>query len=225
MPELAKYGVQTTFFFPLVTADSDDFLTGAAHAAGDSKIIKDGGAAANTTNGFVEEGVGWYSLTLTAAEMQAKRICISIIDQGSKAFIDQGILIQTHGHASASLVFDLDQATPDVNVAAMDDDVLTLDAAAGSFIAGVQSGLATSVEVDAVPTAAENAAALLKYDMSTVTGEAARSPLNALRFLRNKWSILTGTLTVTKEDDTATAWTAVLTQTAGAQPVTASDPA
>lgn len=65
---------------------------------------------------------------------------------------------------------------------------------------------------------------LLKRDMSALSGESARSPLNALRFLRNKWSISGSTLTVTKEDDTASAWTAVLTNTVGVNPVTASDP-
>ncbi len=75
-----------------------------------------------------------------------------------------------------------------------------------------------------VPTATENADALLKRDMSAITGEAARSPLNALRWLRNAWSISAGTLTVKKEDDTTTAWTSATTQAAG-DPVTASDPA
>ena len=67
--------------------------------------------------------------------------------------------------------------------------------------------------------------ALLKRDMSAVTGESARSPLNALRFLRNKWVASGGTLTVYKEDDTTSAWTSALTDTAGANPITASDPA
>jgi hypothetical protein len=67
--------------------------------------------------------------------------------------------------------------------------------------------------------------AILKRDMSAVTGESARSPLNALRLLRNLWQIVGGTLTVTKEDDATTAWTATLTATAGADPITKSDPA
>jgi hypothetical protein len=74
------------------------------------------------------------------------------------------------------------------------------------------------------PTATENADALLKRDMSAVTGEAARSPLNAFRFNRNKFTISGGTLTVYEEDDTTVAWTATITQTAG-DPVSASDPA
>ena len=75
-----------------------------------------------------------------------------------------------------------------------------------------------------VPTATENADALLKRDMSAVTGEAARSPLNALRWLRNKWSIAGGTLIVTKEDDSTAAWTSTIATTAS-DPVSSSDPA
>lgn len=67
--------------------------------------------------------------------------------------------------------------------------------------------------------------ALLTRDFSSVTGEAARSMLNALRFLRNKWSIAGNTLTVTKEDDAAAAWTATVTGDATANPIVSSDPA
>lgn len=75
----------------------------------------------------------------------------------------------------------------------------------------------------ATPTSLADA--LLNRDMSAVSDTNARSPLNALRILRNKWSIATGTLTVTKEDDTTSAWTAALTDDAAANPITASDPA
>lgn len=74
-------------------------------------------------------------------------------------------------------------------------------------------------------TANEIADALLKRDFSAVSGESARSALNALRFLRNKYSIDGTTLTVTKEDDSTSAWTSVLTTDAAADPVTGSDPA
>lgn len=56
---------------------------------------------------------------------------------------------------------------------------------------------------------------LLKRDLSAVTGEAARSALNALRMLRNRKSVNTGTNTVTvyKEDDSTSAFTIVYTGT------------
>jgi hypothetical protein len=80
--------------------------------------------------------------------------------------------------------------------------------------------------VDLTSTAQTAAAdALLKRDMSAVSGESDRSPLNALRLLRNKWTSSGGTLTVYEEDDTTSAWTASLTENASANPVTGSDPA
>ncbi len=79
--------------------------------------------------------------------------------------------------------------------------------------------------VGSVPTATQNADALLNRDMSAVSDTNARSPLNALRFLRNKWGVAAGTLTVTKEDDTTSAWTATVSTDAAAVPIIGSDPA
>ena len=76
-----------------------------------------------------------------------------------------------------------------------------------------------------IPTATQNADALLNRDMSAVSDTNARSPLNALRFLRNKWSISGTTLTVTKENDSTSAWTSEVATTPGADPVTGNDPA
>lgn len=69
--------------------------------------------------------------------------------------------------------------------------------------------------------------ALLDRDMSTGTDSGSttvRTPRQALRFLRNLWSIAAGTLTVMKEDDATTSWTGAATQTAG-NPVSSIDPA
>lgn len=84
---------------------------------------------------------------------------------------------------------------------------------------------AVTVTVNVYPTALNDIAdALLKRDWTQVTGEAARSMLNALRKLRNAWSISGTTLSVKKEDDSTNAWTEALTTTEGALPITASDP-
>lgn len=79
--------------------------------------------------------------------------------------------------------------------------------------------------IASLPTATQNADALLNRDMSAVSDTNARSPLNALRLLRNKWNSAAGTLTVRKEDDATTAWTSALTGDAAADPVVGSDPA
>jgi predicted Fe-Mo cluster-binding NifX family protein len=111
-----KYNTSTTIYFPLITAGSADFITTAAHASGDTQIIKDGGAPANTTNGFTHEGNGIYSLVLTATEMQAAKVQVTVIDQGTKAYSDQAIILATYGNASAEFAFDLSVATQSVNV-------------------------------------------------------------------------------------------------------------
>jgi len=122
-----KYGVETTIDFTLFETDGVDFKTDAAHAAGDSIIMKDEGAEANTTNGFVDEGNG-YSITLTAAEMQAARITVYLIDQSSpKVWLDTSLVVETYGNAAAQHAFDRDQATPDVNVAEISDDSTAAD--------------------------------------------------------------------------------------------------
>lgn len=118
MAELRKYGVATTILFPLITRDAVDFKTSAPLASGDIKISKDEGAFANTTTTTpTEEGQGWYSIPLTATEMQAARIMLSLIDQTNpKAWEDQAIVIDTYGHASAQHEFDLDLAVQDTNL-------------------------------------------------------------------------------------------------------------
>ena len=105
-----------------------------------------------------------------------------------------------------------------------------------------KTGYALTAAYDAAKTAAQagnamaltsgernsTADAILDRDMSTGTDSGTttvRTVRQALRFLRNKWAISAGTLTVYKEDDTASSWTSALTTTAGANPVTTSDPA
>jgi hypothetical protein len=70
-----------------------------------------------------------------------------------------------------------------------------------------------------------NADALLNRDMAAVSDTNARTPLNALRQLRNKWALSGSTLSIKKEDDSTEAWSAVVSTSAGADPVTGSDPA
>jgi hypothetical protein len=82
------------------------------------------------------------------------------------------------------------------------------------------------IESDAAAIETGNviADAILKRDWTAVSGEAARSVLNALRALRNKVSLSGSTLTVTEEDDSTEAWTATITTDSGADPITAVDP-
>jgi hypothetical protein len=97
----------------------------------------------------------------------------------------------------------------------------TVNLPASPAATGAQMDLTTAPNSTAL---AAIAAALLKLDWTTLTGEADRSMLNALRILRNKVSITDNVLTVTKENDTVTAWTATVTMDAAADPITGVDP-
>lgn len=93
------------------------------------------------------------------------------------------------------------------------------------LIDAILADTGTDGVVISAATANQIADALLKRDWNSVSGESARSALNALRLLRNKVSESGGTLTVTKEDDSTSAWTAAVTTNAAAEPITAIDPA
>lgn len=102
--------------------------------------------------------------------------------------------------------------------------------AAGSagFILGTNLDATVSSRSTATqgPTATVIADTLLDRDMSAVSDSNSRSPLNALRFLRNKWSMATdGTGTVFKENDATAAWTFTATGDSSATPITGNDPA
>lgn len=69
--------------------------------------------------------------------------------------------------------------------------------------------------------------ALLDRDMATGTDSGSptvRTVRQALRFLRNKWDVASGTLTVRKEDDVTASWTAVVSSSSTADAVTGLDP-
>jgi hypothetical protein len=94
---------------------------------------------------------------------------------------------------------------------------------AATFAAGAIDAAALAADAGA-----EIADAFLNRDMSTGTDSGSttvRTPRQALRFLRNKWDIAAGTLTVTKEDDSTASWTASVSSDASADPVIGTDPA
>jgi uncharacterized protein YdeI (BOF family) len=109
---LAKYGVQTSFRFAVIKSSSSDLAaTGDwTPATGDTKISKDGGNVANTSNNpSAVGGTGsvLWSITLTAAELQAAEVVIQIVDSATKTIEDQTLVIYTYGHASAKIQADL----------------------------------------------------------------------------------------------------------------------
>lgn len=119
----------------------------------------------------------------------------------------------------AAILTDTDATIPALITALNDFDPATDTVANVTAVASVAA--LSAAERNAI------ADALLTRDWTAVSGEAARSVLNALRFLRNKWAI-TGasnprTLTVYEEDDSTTAWDSSINTAAG-DPVSDSDP-
>jgi len=108
MEVLRKYGTATTILFPLIDRGAQDFeSTPVTHASGDTQLSKNEAAFANTANAFAHEGNGIYSLALTATEMEFARGVVTIIDQGTKEWEDQAIIITTYGGSSAQHPIDL----------------------------------------------------------------------------------------------------------------------
>jgi hypothetical protein len=94
---------------------------------------------------------------------------------------------------------------------------------------GITSGTfaANAIDAAAITAAAINKVAdgILDRDMATGTDSGGRTVRNAFRFLRNKHSVVGTTLTVFKEDDLTTAWTATVTTDGSAVAITGVDPA
>ncbi len=108
----------------------------------------------------------------------------------------------------------------DIAAVKSDTAAILLDTGTDGVVVNA-AGLAT----DAVNEIADG---ILNRDMSLGTDSGSttfRTMRQALRFLRNKWDVVAGTLTVRKEDDATASWTSTVTGTAGADPITGSDPA
>jgi hypothetical protein len=247
--ELRQYGVATTVYFPLIDKGATDLeSTPVTIASGDCKISKDGGAFANTTTAsFSHVAGGIYSIPLTATEMQAKQVILKIVDQtGTKEWEDQVIIITTINHASAEIptvaptaadvrsAVGLGSANLDTQLGAIDDyidtEVTAILSAVDTEVAAIKAKTdnlpsdpadASDIAalIDAIPTANENADALLKRDLDQVEASAAiHSPASAFLKLVSRFVASTG---VTYRTNGSTVhMTQTPTTNAGADPVT-----
>ena len=89
-------GVATTVNFPLYVLDGSALnATPATFATGDVQILKDEGAATNIGTLPTHEGNGVYSVPLTATEMTADRVAITIVDATEPAvWLDTVVLVE-----------------------------------------------------------------------------------------------------------------------------------
>lgn len=204
-----------------------EFISG--ETVTDTAYYKDGAGAWTSlaiTDTFSEIGsTGIYEIDLTAAEMNHDQVLIKLTSTNGA---DSMVLFQmfTNNVDDLSTV-----TTAQVNAecdTAISDAALATAAALATVDGNIDSILSdtgTDGVVISAATANQIADALLNRDFSSVSDTNARTALNALRFLRNAYSISGTTLTVTKEDDSTSAWTSTLTTNASADPVTGSDPA
>lgn len=183
MPYLAKYGVAFKVRIPDIKRSANDFANGTdwpTPAAGDSQISKDGGAFANTTNlialsqtmGSTRGGATW-EISLTATEMQAAEIVVMIVDASTKLVEDQTVTIQTYGHASAAMAFDLGTATvvassvTALGAGAINAAAISADTGLKIRSGTAQAGAASTITLDAGASATDS---LYKGAVVVVTG-------------------------------------------------------
>lgn len=208
--------------FPILDADGD-LVTGATSP--DSEVSKDGGTFTDCTNEATEIATssGMYYLDLTSTEMNADTVAIIVKTATAGAKTTPIVLYPVE--------------TGDIPV-----NVTAYGGTAGTFTSGKPTVLVTSgtgtgqlsitsgVVAASLSSSERNSAAdaILDRDMSTGADSGSttvRTVRQALRFLRNKWSLSGTTLTVCKEDDTTASWTSTVTTNASADPITANDPA
>lgn len=147
------------------------------------------------------------------------------------------VLTETAGQIAAAFKKFFDKASPTgtINslpdaVAGNNDGLLTCPTGnvlpTNSITAAAIATGAIGADALAADAGAEIADALLDRNMAAGIDSGGRTVRNALRPLRNKVDLTTpGTMSVKKEDDTTEAWSASITSDAGAEPITAIDPA
>jgi hypothetical protein len=109
---ISKYGVAVHVYIPMIKRGVVDFAVSAdwTPAAGDCKVSKDGGAAANVTNlptAITMGNTAMWDFSMTATEMQAAKVMVTIADSATKAVEDSMFIVWTHGNASAQYQVDL----------------------------------------------------------------------------------------------------------------------
>ena len=180
-------------------------------------VITAGTVGGSSVVGYV---IGSFSIEKRSAARPAQ-----VNTECDTALADVGLTTTVTGRIDASVSSRASQTSVDTIDDYVDTEVSAIKAKTDqlAFTGGTVNANATiSMSAGDLNNIAD---ALLKRDFSAVSGEAARSLINAARFLRNKWSVAGTTLTVTKEDDSTSAWTSTLVTTPGADPITSSDPA
>lgn len=157
----ARYGVAETFDFKLYNADGT-LDVDEADGGTEVSVSCNEGAETTATNDFVDEGT-FYSIALTATEMQCERVTVVIAATTTEVFF-----IQTSANASAMT------PTYQVNVASHDAGAIE----AADFAAGAID--ATAIATDAIGAAELAADAIGASEVATDAIGAAELAANAI---------------------------------------------
>ena len=159
-------GTGSDIIIPIVKAGSNDFATSGdwTPAAGDVKVSKDGGAAANigTLPTFITD-IGW-KFVFSNSELTAARLNVNVVDSATKAIEDQHIAIATFGNASAQFAVNFADAVR-FGLSCLPNAVI--NAAGGMYTRGTGAGQINQdangridVNLEAIDTSAVAAATL-----------------------------------------------------------------
>lgn len=172
MAYLSKYGVARKIRIPMVKRGVVDHAVGAdwTPAAGDVKISKDGGASANVTNlptAIAMGNTAVWEFNLTAAEMQAAQINVTIADSATKAVEDSGFDIETYGDPAAQHAVDLSDSVR-AGLTALPN--AAAEAAGGLYTRGAGAG---QIAQDANGRVSVNLVAILGTTLTETAGQIA----------------------------------------------------
>lgn len=120
MVYLAKYGTAWTLHgYQLVDRATGQYKVAPTLAAGDFKLEKDGGAAANLTTlpTVVPAGGSSLDISFSDTELQGKHIVLRMVDAAGAEWNDDAIHILTVGESSAYFPFDLFASTVGLSAA------------------------------------------------------------------------------------------------------------
>ena len=192
-------------------ATSGDGINAAAPTLGDGMQLTGAGVGGldldAAINEFTAAGLAQFFLT-DSGETYASSVAGSVV---------QEITVNSGGAGiTAQDVRDAMKLAPTAGAAAVGSVDVKLD--------DILDDTGTSGVVISTTTQNSIADALLKRDWTAITGEAARSALNALRAIRNRVRINAGTMSIFEEDDASVAWSAPVTTDAAALPIIEIDP-
>lgn len=178
-------------------------------------------SVSGNVGGNVVGSVGSVTAAVTLPTIPANWITASGLDATAGAEIADAVWDEAiAGHLGAG------STGAALNAAGSAGDPWTtpLPGAYGAGTAGYIIGTNVDFVLSSLPTANQNADALLGRNVAggSSTGRLVKEALYALR---NKWTVSGGTYTVFETDDSTTSWTSTATGSAGADPIVASDPA